>query len=296
MNSLEFFIVDVFAETKYTGNQLAVFHNAGQLSTETMQRITKEINYSETTFITHHEAVDGGYNVRIFTPAQEVPFAGHPTLGTAYIIQRELIKVPVAQVNLNLPVGQIPVTFTYKNGQVKLLQMQQKPPTFGEVIDPGALAEVLNLEGSDIDEGFPCQEVSTGIPFIMVPLKTHQALKGAKVNRDKYFKLIEKTKAKCIFIFCPETNRRENHLSARMFGDYLGVPEDPATGSANGCLAGYLVKYRYFGQDHVDVRVEQGYEIDRPSLLFVQAYPQANGEIAVFVGGAVQLIAKGEFL
>ncbi len=296
MNSLEFFIVDVFAETKYSGNQLAVFPRAGQLSPEIMQRITKEINYSETTFITHHEASDGGYNVRIFTPAQEVPFAGHPTLGTAYIIQRELIKHPVAQVNLNLPVGQIPVTFAYQDDQVKLLQMQQKPPKFGQEIDPGALAEVLNLEGSEIDERFPCQEVSTGIPFMIVPLKTHKALKRAKVNRDKYFKLIETTEAKCIFIFCPETNHPQNHLSGRMFGDYLGVPEDPATGSANGCLAGYLVKYRYFGEDNIDVRVEQGYEIDRPSLLFLQAYPEANGEIAVFVGGAVQLVAKGEFL
>ncbi|KOR35227.1 phenazine biosynthesis protein [Planktothricoides sp. SR001] len=304
MNSLEFFIVDVFAETKYSGNQLAVFPRAGQISPEIMQRITKEINYSETTFITHHEAIDGGYNVRIFTPAQEVTFAGHPTLGTAYIIQRELIKAPVAQVNLNLLVGQIPVTFAYQDGQVSCLQMQQKPPKFGQVIDPGALAEVLNLEGSEIDVRgsgaehyrFPCQEVSTGIPFIIVPLKNHHALKRAKVNRDKYFKLIETTDAKCIFIFCPETNHPQNHLSGRMFGDYLGVPEDPATGSANGCLAGYLVKYRYFGEDNIDVRVEQGYEIDRPSLLFLQAYPQANGEIAVFVGGSVQLVAKGEFL
>jgi trans-2,3-dihydro-3-hydroxyanthranilate isomerase len=296
MNSLEFFIVDVFAETKYSGNQLAVFPRAGQLSTEKMQQITKEINYSETTFITHHEVIDGGYNVRIFTPAQEVPFAGHPTLGTAYIIQRELIKAPVAQVNLNLLVGQIPVTLAYKDGEVSWLQMQQKPPTFGEFIDPEALAEVLNLERSEIHEQFPCQEVSTGIPFMIVPLKNHQALKRAKVNRDKYFKLIEKTEAKCIFIFCPETNHPDNHLSGRMFGDYLGVPEDPATGSANGCLAGYLVKYRYFGTDRIDVRVEQGYEIDRPSLLFLQAYPQGNGEIASFVGGSVQLVAKGEFL
>lgn len=296
MDTLNFFIVDVFAETKYSGNQLAVFTGAGKLSTALMQRITQEINYSETTFITDEKEIHGGYNVRIFTPAQEVPFAGHPTLGTAYIIQREIIKAPVAQVNLNLQVGQITVTLDYHDGVVKLLQMQQKPPTFGQVLDASALAEVLNLEESEINHKFPCQEVSTGIPFILVPLKNHDALKRAKVNIDKYFKLIETTEAKCIFIFCPETNYPENHLSARMFADYLGVPEDPATGSANGCLAGYLVKYRYFGEDSIDVRVEQGYEIDRPSLLLLKAHQQANGEISVFVGGSVQMVAKGEFV
>ncbi len=296
MNTLKFFIVDVFAETKYSGNQLAVFTCAGKLSTDLMQKITQEINYSETTFITDDQEIHGGYNVRIFTPAQEVPFAGHPTLGTAYIIQREMIKSPVAQVNLNLQVGKIPVTLDYHDGRVKLLQMQQNPPTFGQVLDASELAEVLNLEESEINQKFPCQEVSTGIPFILVPLKNHDALKRAKVNIDKYFKLIETTEAKCIFIFCPETNYPENHLSARMFADYLGVPEDPATGSANGCLAGYLVKYRYFGEDSIDVRVEQGYEIDRPSLLLLKAHQQANGEISVFVGGSVQMVAKGEFV
>jgi len=296
MESLQFFIVDVFAETKYSGNQLAVFTNASGLSTEQMQRITREIDYSETTFITDRAPINGGYNVRIFTPAQEVPFAGHPTLGTAYIIQREIIKSPVPRVNLNLPVGQIPVTLDYQDGTVNLLQMQQKAPTFGQISDVAKLAEVLNLDESEIDRQFPCQEVSTGIPFIIVPLKNHHALKRAKVNRDKYFQLIETTAAKCIFIFCASTNHPDNHLSARMFADYLGVPEDPATGSANGCLAGYLVKYRYFGEDRINVRVEQGYEIDRPSLLLLEAYPQPNGDIAVFVGGSVQMVAKGEFV
>lgn len=305
MNLLKFFIVDVFAETKYSGNQLAVFTNASELSTDQMQRITQEINYSETTFITSDEKINEGYNVRIFTPAQEVPFAGHPTLGTAYIIQREIIKKPVSQVILNLPVGQIPVTLDYPNEgdtgttpeiEPILLQMKQNQPTFGESLDPVKLAEVLNLKASEIDRRFPCQSVSTGIPFMIVPLKNHHALKRAKVNRDKYFKLIEKLEAKCIFIFCPETNRDDNHLSARMFADYLGVPEDPATGSANGCLAGYLVKYRYFGDDRIDVRVEQGYEIDRPSLLLLKAHQESDGEISVFVGGSVQMVAQGQFI
>jgi trans-2,3-dihydro-3-hydroxyanthranilate isomerase len=295
MSHLNFYIVDVFAEQKYTGNQLAVVTGTLDLTGEQMQQIAKEMNYSETTFILSPEQRDGGYDVRIFTPAQEVPFAGHPTLGTAFIIQREIIKQPIEKIQLNLKIGQIPVTLSYEQDQVNLLWMEQKTPTFHRVIEPEAVASVISLEMEDLDRRFPIQEVSTGIPFLIVPLKTHAALKKAKVNRDQYFKLIEETEAKCIFLFCPETNQPENDLSARMFGDYLGVPEDPATGSANGCLAGYLVEYRYFGSQEIDLRVEQGYEMGRPSLLLLKAHKQ-NGKISVSVGGKAIAVARGEFV
>lgn len=296
MDKLNFYIVDVFAEEKYQGNQLAVFTGTLGITGEQMQQIAKEMNYSETTFVLSSEQREGGYDVRIFTPAQEVPFAGHPTLGTAFIIQREIIQQPVERVNLNLAIGQIPVTLHYQQETVDILWMQQKPPTFHQIIEGEQVASVLNLEVGDLDLRFPIREVSTGIPFLIVPLKTHAALKKAKVNRDKYFKLIEGTEAKCIFLFCPETNKPENDLSARMFADYLGVPEDPATGSANGCLAGYLVEYGYFGEGGIDLRVEQGYEMGRPSLLLLKAHKEENGEIFVSVGGKAIAVAKGEFV
>ncbi len=295
MGNLNFYIVDVFAEEKYQGNQLAVFTGTPGMTGEQMQQIAKEMNYSETTFVLSSEPQNGGYDVRIFTPAQEVPFAGHPTLGTAFIIQQEIIKQRVERVNLNLPLGQIPVTLHYQGDTVDVLWMQQKPPTFHQTIEGERVAEVLNLEVQDLDSRFPIREVSTGIPFMIVPLKTHAALKRAKVNQNKYFKLIEGTEAKCIFLFCPETNKPENDLSARMFADYLGVPEDPATGSANGCLAGYLVEYEYFGEGKIDVRVEQGYEMGRPSLLLLKAHKN-NPEISVSVGGKAIAVAKGEFV
>ncbi len=294
MNKLNFFIVDVFAVDKYTGNQLAVFFGSNLSDTE-MQRIAKEMNYSETTFITSTEMQDGGYNVRIFTPQQEVPFAGHPTLGTAYIIQQEIIKQQVDNITLNLKIGQIPVTPHYINDEIDVLWMQQKQPTFHQVLQPEALAPVLNLNIEEVDRKFPIQEVSTGLPFIIIPLKNHAALKRIKVNKDKYFELIETTEAKAILVFCPETNHPENDLSVRMFADYLGVPEDPATGSANGCLAGYLVEHSYFGEKLIDIRVEQGYEIGRPSLLLLKAEKQAD-TIKVEVGGKVVLVARGEFV
>ncbi|MCD6362503.1 MAG: PhzF family phenazine biosynthesis protein [Synergistetes bacterium] len=289
-----FFIVDVFARGKYSGNQLAVFLNAGDLSDDEMGLIAREMNYSETTFITSDEEKNGGYDVRIFTPEAEVPFAGHPTLGTAYIIREEIIGKAVREVKLNLKVGQIPVVFGETGGE-EVLWMRQKPPIFGEIIERAVISDVLGIGESDIDEKFPVQEVSTGLPFIIVPLKSLGALKRIRINLDKLYKLIEKLDAKLILAFCPEARERESDLSVRVFAHYYGVSEDPATGSGNGCLAGYLCKYRYFGSDEIDLRVGQGHEVKRPSLIYLKA--RKNGEkIDIFVGGKVVKIAKGVFI
>ena len=290
MGHLKFYIVDVFAEKKYTGNQLAVFRNAGTLSDTEMQKIAREMNYSETTFILS-EKWENGYDVRIFTPEREVPFAGHPTLGTAYIIQKEIVRKTVKTIILNLKIGRIPVTI---NDDV--LWMKQKSPVFGEILESNQVAQVLDVDKNDIDGRSPIQEVSTGLPFIIVPLKSLDALKKIRINREKYFELIEDLEAKAILVFCPEAYNKENHLNARVFAEYYGVYEDPATGSANGCLAAYLVKHRYFGKNRIDIRVEQGYEIKRPSLLFLRAEEKENGDIDVMVGGKVVMVAKGEFV
>ena len=286
--SLTFTIVDVFAEEKYAGNQLAVVRGAAGLPDETLQKITREMNYSETTFILSEKERDGGYDVRIFTPGGEVPFAGHPTLGTAYVIRDEILAQPADRVVLNFEAGQIPVTF----GEV--LRMRQLPPTFGWTLDPDRLAAVLGLEGEDLDDHHPVQEVSTGLPAVIVPLKGLDALKRCRVNWDLYRETA--AAGKNLYAFCPEPHPDgPGDISARMFSDDLGIPEDPATGSAAGCLAGYLVEHRYYGPESVDVRVEQGYEIQRPSLLYLQAEKE-GGEINVSVGGKVQMVARGELV
>jgi len=294
MDKLVFYIVDVFAEEKYAGNQLGVFRHGNKLSDTEMQRIAKEVNYSETTFILSEEERDGGYDVRIFTPEEELPFAGHPTLGTAYVIQQEIIREPVEKVILNLKIGQIPVSFNYSEAKVDIMWMKQKHPIFEKILDKAKVSKVLSLEEDDIDR-FPIQEVSTGVPSIIVPLKTLDAVKKSRVVQEMYLDLIEDTEAKAILIFCAGTYSKENDLNVRMFADYYGVPEDPATGSANGCLAGYLVKHRYFGKEQIDIKVEQGYEIGRPSLLYLRA-EEREGEIDVSVGGRAVMIAKGEFI
>lgn len=290
-----FYIVDVFAEEKFAGNQLAVFRFVKTLSTTKMQRMAKEMNYSETTYILSDEKQSGGYNVRIFTPDTELPFAGHPTLGTAFVIQHEIIKKPVSEIVLNLKAGRIPVSFSYKGDHLDVLWMKQLPPIFGEIFDIELISEVLCLDMRDIDDNFPVQDVSTGLPVVIVPLKTLDAVKRARIVRSKYFEFTQNIQAKAILIFCPEPYKSENDLNVRFFAEYYGIPEDPATGSANGCLAGYLVKHRYFGRDQINIRVEQGYEIGRPSLLLLKA-EEKKQEIAVYVGGKVEMIAKGEFI
>lgn len=288
--------VDVFAETKYAGNQLAVVRNADNLSGTEMQKIAGEMNYSETTFILSDHKRDGGYDVRIFSLDQELPFAGHPTLGTAYIIQQYIIGQEVPVVMLNLKVGQIPVSFSYSGGEPDILWMQQIAPSFGLTFDASNVAVALNIEEGLIDQRFPVQEVSTGLPFIIVPLISLDAVRECYIDRVGYLKLIDQAEAKSLFIFSPETYMPENQINARMFDDYHGITEDPATGSANGCLAAYLVKNRYYGKKEIEVRVEQGYEIGRPSLLLLKAKEEEGGAISVSVGGKVIMVAHGELV
>ncbi len=292
MGGLPFYIVDVFAEQKYAGNQLAVVNGGSALSTELMQDIANEMHFSETAFILSRRQRKGGFDVRIFTPASEVPFAGHPTLGTAYIIRHFMIKKRIDNVLLNLKVGQIPVSFEKTGARQETIWMEQVPPAFGKIFSVPQFASVLGLSVGDFVGRFPIQEVSTGMPFIIVPLKTLDAVKRARVRVDSLLGLVKEAKVG-ILVFCPETYEKGNDLNVRVFVDLFGIPEDPATGSGNGCLAGYLSRYRYFGTDEVNAKVEQGYEVRRRSLLLLKAEDRA-GCIRVHVGGRVVLVAAGK--
>jgi trans-2,3-dihydro-3-hydroxyanthranilate isomerase len=286
--NLTFYIVDVFAEEKYAGNQLAVVRGGAGLPDETLQKIALEMNYSETTFVLSEEETEGGYDVRIFTPGDEIPFAGHPTLGTAYVIQYEILAGPVESITLKLKAGEIPVTF----GEV--LWMRQLPPTFGATLDSALIAPTLNLEMADLDDRSPMQEVSTGLPALIVPLRDLDALQRCKVDWERHTEVAGP--GKNLYVFCPESHDDgPGDLSARMFANDPGVPEDPATGSAAGCLAAYLLGHAYLGTDSIDVRVEQGYEIGRPSLLYLQAARDGD-QTTVHVGGKVQMVARGELV
>jgi trans-2,3-dihydro-3-hydroxyanthranilate isomerase len=232
----------------------------------------------------------GGYDVRIFTPTSEIPFAGHPALGTAYIIKHFIAGNKEEKIVLNLKVGQIPVSFE-KDGDQEALWMKQVPPVFGKTFATSQLAKILQLKEEDFDHRFPIQEVSTGMPFIIVPLKTLDAAKRATVNMVSLREMANEVRGG-ILIFCSQTIHGSTDLHVRVFVDLFGIPEDPATGSGNGCLAGYLSHYRYFGNDEVDVTVEQGIEMGRPSLLLFKAH-KSGDLIQVEVGGKVFLVAEG---
>lgn len=294
MNEIPFYIVDVFAERKYEGNQLAVVLNADALKDEEMQKIACEMNYSETTFVGRGSR-EKGYDVRIFTPRTEIPFAGHPVLGTAYVIVQEILKEKASRVFLNLKAGRVDVEINYRNGKADVLWMSQPEPVFGEKIEIKTISEVLGIDESHVDSNFPVQEVSTGLPFIIVPLRSLEALRKISLSSERYYSLVENLEAKAILAFSPETYSPDRDLSVRVFAPYYGVSEDPATGSANGCLAAYLSKYRYLGSDHVEVRAEQGYEVERPSLLYLRA-EEKEGRISVRVGGRVVMTARGFLL
>jgi trans-2,3-dihydro-3-hydroxyanthranilate isomerase len=292
MASTPFHIVDVFAERKYAGNQLAVFRNADGLSGDTMQKLAQEMGFSETTFILSDTERDGGYDVRIFTPAAELPFAGHPTLGTAYLIRHEIIGKPVPRVILNLKVGQIPVAFERQADGGGIVWMTLKEAIFSETFDRREIAPLLTVKAEDIDTDFPIQSVSTGLPFVLLPLRSLDAVRRAGVLKEKWLDWVKDRPAKMIFVFCREPMDPTNHIHARAFTDYYGMAEDPATGSANSCFAAYLVKHRYFGVSEIDVRVEQGYEIGRPSLIYLKAQDR-GGTIRVELGGKVIPVAQG---
>jgi trans-2,3-dihydro-3-hydroxyanthranilate isomerase len=287
-----FFITDVFTSRKYGGNPLATFIDCESLSDREMQRIAREINFSETTFITSRQSRDGGYDVRIFTPKAEVEFAGHPTLGTAYVIREKLHLTTANEIVLNLRAGKIPVTFSEVSGQASRLWMRQMPPRFGKRLEPGTLARVLGLAASDIAPDFPIEEVSTGFPTLVVPLASLAALRRIKINRDEYFALAGDAWAKIILAFSREGYEAGQHLSVRVFADFYGIPEDAATGSSNGALAAYLARHELFGAPTIDVTVGQGYEMGRPSDLALRAN-NTKGEIEVSVGGSVVEVAEG---
>jgi trans-2,3-dihydro-3-hydroxyanthranilate isomerase len=293
--SQQFRIVDVFGKDKYTGNPLAVFLPPIKISDQEMQDIAREMNYSETTFLLSLEKRNEGFDVRIFTPETEVPFAGHPTLGTAYVIRELLDMKNTEPIVLNLPIGQIRVDFEKDATGQELAWVTPQPPEFGETVGATLAAKLLNLQPEQIDKRYPVQVVSAGVSFIIVPVKTLLDVQEARENPPAYDLLSKKIDTRAVFVFCPETEIPEHDLHARMFANAYGVPEDPATGSANACLAAYLLKHRYFQKQEIAVQVEQGYEINRPSLLYLRG-SEVEEQVRVQVGGRVIPVAKGELV
>lgn len=290
--SIPFYVLDVFAEQKYAGNPLAVVRRAAPLSPERMQAIAREMNYSETTFIAADVPRDGGYDVRIFTPTAEIPFAGHPTLGTAWAIGHEIGAGTEREIRLHLGIGTVPVRFEPgRDDGAQTVWMSPGAPVFGRRAEAAEIAAVLSLSTGDIDPRAPVCAMSIGLSFLLVPVRDRDALGRSRIDPARYQAMIAAGLPAGLLVFAADPRQPANHLSARMYAPALGVAEDPATGSAGTCLGAYLGRYPYFGDLPAEVRVEQGHEMGRPSLVRLRP-----GGASVEVGGGVILVARGELV
>jgi trans-2,3-dihydro-3-hydroxyanthranilate isomerase len=287
-------VVDVFAEARWAGNPLSVVLDAGDLSGDQMQAIAREQNHSETTFVTASAPRDGAWPVRIFTPTTELPFAGHPTLGTAWVIRRHLTGDAPAGVTLDLPVGPVPVAFE-SDDQGELAWLLAPEVALGRTWDAEAAAAAAGLDAGDLHAELPAQTASVGISLIVVPVKGLAALHRARLNLEAARAIGEGATPLCVYLVCLEAEAPDNDLQVRMLFDADGPREDPATGSAASCLGRYLLEHRPLGDGPLDLRVEQGAVVQRPSLLRVRARSDDTG-VEIAVGGAVVAAVEGRLL
>jgi trans-2,3-dihydro-3-hydroxyanthranilate isomerase len=281
-------IVDVFTERAFAGNQLAVVLDAEGLEPDRMQVIAREFNFSETTFVTPSAAAGCDWRVRIFTPNAELPMAGHPTIGTTVTLAA-LGRVAERTV-LELGVG--PTSVRVRPGWA---EMDQRPPAFGpEHPDPAALAEALSIGADDLaGPELPPQSVSTGLPHLMVPVRSLAAMRRLRPRLDLLEAAMAAFPDQAVYAFSREAERPGSDAHCRMFAPHLGTPEDPATGSAAGPLACYLATRVVAGDGAVAFRFEQGLEMGRESLLEASVDRVAGAITAVRVGGAARIVAEG---
>lgn len=300
MPSFKYVIADVFTDTRFGGNQLAVLPDASRLPPELMQPIAREFNFSETTFVLPPTDRRNTRRVRIFTPAGELPFAGHPTVGTAFVLAA-LGDIPLTgeetKIVFEEGVGPVPVTIRAKNGQPSYAQLTAaQPPEVGPPPPPAKqLAAMLGLDEQDIGApGFTPEAVSCGVFFLLVPLRNRAALARARARADQFERVLKGYITNKVFLFCNEPELPNSHFRARMFAPEIGVPEDPATGSACASFAGYLAARESARSGTLRWVVEQGFEMGRPSILELEADKRDGAIAAIRVGGNSVLVSKGE--
>jgi trans-2,3-dihydro-3-hydroxyanthranilate isomerase len=293
----EFVQLDVFTKMPLTGNPLAIFADSRGLTDQEMQALAREMNLSETTFILPRERqieAKEGKRVRIFTVEEELPFAGHPTLGTALYLHNTVAS-PADEIVLDLNVGKIGVRFSgdsnTKSDRVAgdvFGEMRQRDPEFGITLSRDDVADVLRGGAEQIASEWPSQVVSTGLPFAIVPIRDAEALKNLKPDLVKASALLDGTGARFCYFISPERESwREVH--ARMF--FYGG-EDPATGSAAGCAVSWMVRHGLAKSDE-EVLIQQGVEARRASEIFVRATREAEKVSNVRVGGYAVEVLRG---
>ena len=303
MRKLRYHLVDVFTNRQFGGNPLAVFTNGRGIRSETMQAIAKELNLSETTFVLPPEDASNDYRVRIFTPGQELPMAGHPTVGTTFVLAREhLIEGgsdgDTTEIKLEEGVGTIPVRIEWRAGGAGagFIEMRQPLPTFGPRVENlAAVAEMLAIAESEIAEtNLPLEVVSCGVPFFYVPVKSLRAVQAVKFRVDVWERDLKDIVPPEVFVFTREVEFPGSTVHSRMFAPGVGIYEDPATGGASGPLGCYLVQHGVIACDgEAEFTSEQGIEMGRPSFIKIKI-ARAGEEITdVRVGGECRFMGEG---
>ncbi len=281
---------DVFSSRPFEGNPLAVFTDARGLSDELMQALAREMNLAETTFILPRDPAterERGVRVRIFTVQEELPFAGHPTLGTAFALRG---STGASEINLDLNAGKIPVRFEDKPGEPVFGEMTQQDPKFGIIHDRETVVRATSLRDGDIDPSLPIQTVSTGLTFTIVPLRGMDVMRRLQVDLARSSEYLKNSGGKFFYFVSRETVDPSARLHARML--FYGG-EDPATGSASGCATAWMVQHGVAQPDE-RVLIEQGVEMLRPSRIFVRASRRDDRVVNVRVGGNAVEVLRGE--
>ncbi len=297
MTAYRYLHLDVFTYRQFAGNQLAVFPDARGLNPSVMQQIAAEMAYSETTFILPAEA-GGDARMRIFTPAVELPIAGHPTVGSIYALAHDgVIRTGQDRFLFELGVGPTPVTLEWEGARLASAWMRQQPPEFGQpVAHRDGLGDALGIRAEDIASALPVQEVSCGVRFLLVPVATRAAIDGARANGtalDAYFDAAG-LEILPVYLFTTESAADGAVAYSRMFAPSFGIAEDPATGSASGPLGAYLVEHGVVAPDQAERMLNlQGVKMGRPSEIWISIGRADDGAMAVRVGGSAVMVSEG---
>lgn len=302
MKTLQYTLADVFTESPFGGNQLAVVEGRNDLTTETMQKIARELNLSETVFVFPPVKETNTRKLRIFTPQMELPMAGHPTIGSAYVLASSGAVPTKEGINewvFEEEVGEIQVRVIKEDGQVATVEMKQPLPSFSEVFhDRQLAAELLSLNEQDLHPDFPVQTVSTGVPFLFIPLVSLEAMRKIRFRLDVWQQhFSENPDTQHIFVFSPETEDSNSTVHSRMFAPAMGIAEDPATGAASGPLGAYLVEHGVVpaaANGVHAIRSEQGYEMGRPSTIDITITGNSGHIEDVKIGGSSVAIGNGQ--
>jgi trans-2,3-dihydro-3-hydroxyanthranilate isomerase len=294
-----YFTADVFTDRRFGGNQLAVFPDAREIASDLMPQIAREFNYSETTFVLPPTDPSHTARVRIFTPGGELQFAGHPTIGTAHVlatIGAIAIKGPETRIVLEEGVGPVPVTIRATDGRPEFatLSVARLPEVGPPPPKRETLAAMLSLDTADVLDGdMSPQTVSCGTPFLFIPLRDRRAVAQSRVRSDLWDATLERYTTNKVMVFAMDGERPGSDVRARMYAPGIGVPEDPATGSAAVALGGYLAARDARFDGTLRWVVEQGFEMGRPSILEVEADKEAGKITAARVGGKTVMVCEG---